>query len=85
MPLDSKMRVKVKLFATLAQTRTEVPPGTPIQMELNQGGTVQDLIAELGLPPQEVRIVFVNGLIRDLSHPLQDGDEVSFFPSVGGG
>jgi len=54
-------------------------------MELNQGGTVQDLIAELGLPPQEVRIVFVNGLIRDLSHPLQDGDEVSFFPSVGGG
>ncbi len=77
--------VHVKLFATLRRYRPDLGLGEALPVELPDGATVGDLVRELGLPEEEVRIVFVNGLFRDLDHVLADGDEVGIFPPVGGG
>lgn len=79
------IRVTVKLFATLRRYYPELGIGEGIEVELPDGATVGHLINHLGLPPDHVRVVFINGIARDESHPLSDGDEVGMFPPVGGG
>lgn len=79
------MRVRVKLFATLTRYLPGTLPGTPFEAELADGGTVLDLIEQLSLPKEEVRIVFVNGRSQPTSYALSAGDEVGIFPPVGGG
>ena len=79
------IRVKVKLFATLRRYYPELGIGEGIEVELPDGATVGQLVNRLGLPADHVRVVFVNGISRDESHPLSDGDEVGMFPPVGGG
>jgi len=49
------------------------------------GQTVLELIRELGLDPDLVAIVMVNGRQRFKSHRLQPGDRVKLLPMVGGG
>ena len=79
------MTVYVKLFATLRRYRPGLGIGEAFAVELPPGATVGDLLRELGLPEQEVKVVFVNALHREPDHPLADGDQVGIFPPVGGG
>jgi sulfur-carrier protein len=79
------VRVTVKLFATLARFSPGGLPGVPFEMNLSESATVQDLVTQLGIPPEEAKISFVNGLIRDVDQVLIQGDEVGVFPPIGGG
>jgi len=79
------LTVRVKLFATLRPYRPELGLGESFPVELAEGSTVGGLIEELGLLPDQVKIVFVNGLVRNADRRLDDGDEVALFPPVGGG
>jgi molybdopterin converting factor small subunit len=77
--------VQVKLFATLREYRPGLGIGEPFPVEMPGGATVGDLVRRLDLPVEEVKIVFVNALVRELDHVLADGDELGIFPPVGGG
>lgn len=44
------------------------------------GSSVEDLLASLGIPPDEVDLVLVNGRSVALQHPLEAGDAVSLYP-----
>jgi molybdopterin converting factor small subunit len=77
--------VHAKLFATLRRRYPELALGEALPVTLPEGSTVGDLIRELDLPEDEVKIVFVNGLVRTADDALADGDEVGVFPPVGGG
>ncbi len=77
--------VHVKLFATLRRYSPGLKMGQALPVELPDGATVDHLIRQLGLPAEEVKMVFVNGLVRQRDHPLADGDELGIFPPVGGG
>ncbi len=79
--------VQVKLFATLRNRAgpTGLGIGQAFPVELPEGATAGHLVDHLGLPPEEVKILFVNGLTRTLDHVLADGDELGIFPPVGGG
>ncbi len=79
------MRIKVKLFATLRRYYPELGVGEGMEIELPDGATVGQLVNRLGLPADHVRVVFINGIARDESYILSDGDEVGMFPPVGGG
>ena len=74
------MRLVVKCYATLM-------PFTPEggALEGFSGATVLDLLLHLGLNPEDVKIVFVNGVSVETDAPLHDGDRVGIFPAVGGG
>lgn len=79
------MRVIVKLFATLARFSSGELPGTPFEMNLSESATIQDLVDQLGIPSEETKISFVNGLIQPLDWVLKQDDQVGIFPPIGGG
>lgn len=59
------------------------PPRASLPVETGQ--TVSDVIRELGLDPDLVAIVMINGRQGSKSHRLQSGDKVKLLPLVGGG
>ena len=79
------LRIRVRLYATLAQHRVGARPGIPFEVHLAEGETVADLVARLELPTAEVKMSFVNGRARPRDWILHTGDEVGLFPPVGGG
>jgi molybdopterin synthase sulfur carrier subunit len=87
------MKVYVKLFATLIRSvpdalrarYPEIRSGTPLTIELPEGSTLADLVADLGLPREEVKVMFVNGRAQESDYCLSDKDEVGIFPPIGGG
>lgn len=80
------IRVEVRLYATLRKYQPEGKVGEALVHELVEGTTVQKLLEkELGVPPGEVKTVFVNGVSRRSDHVLADGDQVGIFPPIAGG
>ena len=83
--LTRTITVRVKLFATLRAYRPGLKMGEALPVELEAGATVRKLLAGLGVPVDEVKLVFANGLARNVEYVLADGDELGIFPPVGGG
>jgi molybdopterin synthase sulfur carrier subunit len=79
------MQVTVKLFATLARFSPGELAAIPFEMNIPDSATVKDLVDRLGIPPEEAKISFINGHIRDLDWILKQDDEVGIFPPIGGG
>ena len=80
------IRIEARLYATLRKYHLEGKVGEALVLELAEGTTVQKLLEnELGVPPGEVKTVFVNGVSRSFDHILADGDRVGIFPPVAGG
>ncbi len=79
------MRVRVKLFATLARFVPDTAPAATFDVELPAGATVAELIRHLKLPEHEVKLIFVDGRARTADWVLQPDEQVGIFPPVGGG
>jgi molybdopterin converting factor small subunit len=79
------MKIQVKLFATLGRFSPGGLPGTPFEVELKEGAALQDLVDQLGIPAEETKVTFVNGIIQTLGYVLKPGDETGIFPPIGGG
>jgi molybdopterin synthase sulfur carrier subunit len=79
------MRVYVKLFATLRRYVEGAASGIPFEVDLPDGATIADLIKQLSLPAEDVKIAFVNARARPEDWHLEPDDEVGIFPPVGGG
>jgi sulfur carrier protein ThiS len=85
MTQQTKITVHAKLFATLRRHYPHLGIGEPMPVELPQGATVRVLVEQLDLPADQVKVVFVNGIVHSEEHVLEDGDELGIFPPVGGG
>jgi len=79
------MRVQVKVFATLVPHIPNAVSAVPFDVEVADGATVDDLVAQLALPRADVKLIFVNGRARPPEWVLQPDDELGIFPPVGGG
>ncbi len=79
------MEIKVKLFATLGQYAPGGESAIPFVVEVDQGTQLKTLVDILDMPEESVHLKFVNGRARKGDYELQSGDEVGFFPPVGGG
>ena len=79
------MRIRVKLFAALGRYVADRAPGMPFEKEVPDGFTLADLVGNLKLPPEEVKVFFVNGRARPVDWSLEPDDEVGIFPLVAGG
>lgn len=84
-----RMKVKLKLFATLQEYLPADSAGGQVMLELPDTATVPDALGALGVPMNLTHILFVNG--RHVLRPeretfrLKDGDTLSAFPAIGGG
>ncbi len=79
------MKINVKIFATLIRFVPGVRAGVAQEIDLPAGSTLADLVACLALPPDEVKVIFVNGKKQEQDYRLTAGDEVGIFPPIGGG
>lgn len=78
--------IQLKLFATLSRFMPgDDLPGIPKTKHLREGSTLADLVLDLGIPDEEVKLCYVNGRYQELDYILQDQDEVGIFPPIGGG
>lgn len=79
------MRIRVKLFASLRSYGPGQFSGAAFELDLPEGARLADLIAALKMPAEEVKVMFINGLIREEDQRINENDEVGIFPPVGGG
>ncbi|PKO08190.1 MAG: molybdopterin synthase sulfur carrier subunit [Chloroflexi bacterium HGW-Chloroflexi-2] len=79
------MIVKVKLFATLRKYLPGVELGKSSDIELESGSSIAQLYDVLGIPAEEIKLAYVNGIFCEMDTELKDGDEIGIFPPIGGG
>lgn len=77
------MTITVKLFALFRQLYPEHHNGIIIFEEYPQ--KVGNLIAQLNLPPDKPKIIFINGRLINPNTVLKSGDVVSIFSYISGG
>ncbi|ACL03680.1 thiamineS protein [Desulfatibacillum aliphaticivorans] len=75
------LEIQLKLFATLAKYTPPDPDHFPIE----EGETAAQVLERLNVPLKEVKLVFIDGVRKDLDWALNGGERVGIFPPVGGG
>jgi hypothetical protein len=84
----SDITVDTWLYGELARYGGQADKGSyaNLQVRLQAGSTVNDLLAYLNMPTEARGITFINGQLSampglqpDLGHALRDGDRVAFF------
>ena len=73
--------IQFKLFASLKKFS---PPDSD-KFSILPDETVEGVLKSLSIPINEVKLVFINGIRREINTVLQNGDRVGIFPPVGGG
>lgn len=76
------MKVNLKCFAELSEGDVCDFTGSD-QYEISEGDTVEGLLDRLGMPKEEIQIIFLNNKIVDFDAVLQDGDQLGLAPPVG--
>jgi len=75
-------QVKVSLYATL---RSYVGGSPSVEVDVEPGETVEQVLNRLGVPPERTRVVFVDHRAATLAQSLRGGEQVGVFPALGGG
>ncbi len=75
------MEITLLCYATFAEKSPENADHYPV----DEGDRVKDVLAKVGIPLDEVKIIFINGVSSSTDTILSDGDRVGVFPAVGGG
>jgi molybdopterin converting factor small subunit len=79
------VKVRLRLFATLADYLPPDADGDGITLALPGGATVADALARLRIPVGEPYLIAVNGDNAGPDRLLAAGDEVTLFPPLSGG
>lgn len=83
------MKVAFKLFASLADYLPADSRGNRLELEVEEGTTVGDLIRRYQVPERSAHLVLVNGVFVPPSerfrHRLSERDELAIWPPIAGG
>lgn len=81
------MEVYVKLFATLRKYGPkELEIGESFPVTIQEGTDIETLLEIVSIPATDAKIIMVNSnIMNDRNTPLNNGDQISIFPPVGGG
>ena len=75
------MKVNLKCFADLSEGDVCDFTGSD-HYEISEGDTVESLVDRLGMPKEEIKIIFLNNKIVDFNAVLHDGDQLGLAPPV---
>jgi sulfur-carrier protein len=73
--------IQIKLYATLKK----LTPDTADHYPIEPGATVKDIIADLEVPLEQAKLIFIDGVRKGIDTVLNGGERVGVFPPVGGG
>ncbi len=74
------MVVEVRLFAFFREGRFKEK-----ELELPEGSSLGDLLAQLEIPQKDAKITIVNGSGVSPEHELSDHDVIAIVPPIAGG
>ena len=74
------MQVTVKLHASLRPYGRSDSNDGLFPLETTEKATVREVIRELGIPPEKVRMILLNGRGVDSDRILSNGDRIALFP-----
>ncbi len=74
------MQVTVKLHASLRPYGRSDSNNGLFPLETRGKATVREVVRELGIPPEKVKMVILNGRGANVDHILSDGDRLALFP-----
>jgi sulfur carrier protein ThiS len=80
-----QIRANVKLYGILRGYVANYDHLKGIDVTLNEGNTIQDLLRTLNLPEDMAKFFFVSGASKRLTDIVNDGDEINIFVPVSGG
>ena len=73
--------IQIKLFASLQKFM----PVSAENYAIEAGITVGELLQQLEIPQDMIKLVFINNVHAELTSILKGGERVGIFPPVGGG
>jgi molybdopterin converting factor small subunit len=73
--------IQIKLFASLQKFM----PASAEKYTIESGITVGELLQQLDIPQDMIKLVFINNAHAELTSILNGGERVGIFPPVGGG
>jgi len=79
------MHVQARLLGALRRCRPDLSPAASLLLDVPDGTTVCEVVAQLGIPDKLPVMAMVNTSVCGLDHVLIDGDTVSLFLPVAGG
>jgi molybdopterin synthase sulfur carrier subunit len=79
------IRVNVRLFATLRRFFPDYNPEKGMDIKVEEGSTIENLIQSLQLPEKEAKVILINGKSKKTSDVITDGDQINIFTPIGGG
>jgi sulfur carrier protein ThiS len=79
------MRVELNLYANLARYLPADAAAGSGMLDVSTGLTVSELLKQLGIPEDQVKLIFLNGTHANGDTVLEEGCRVGVFPPVGGG
>ena len=79
------MKGEVRLFASFTKNLPDDAEGQKVILDLAEGTTVKQVLVQLRVPLEEIKLVFINSVHAEIEDVLKDGDRMGAFPPVGGG
>ena len=79
------MKVKINLYATLNRYLPDHVRDSDHMIEVSEGITITELLQQLNIPTDKVKLIFLNGVHASGDAVLEEGGRVGVFPPVGGG
>ena len=77
------MKIEMKCFAGLSK-KYGCSYRESTTIEVDDGATVRRAISTAGIPEEDVKVIFVNGRISDVTRTLSHNDRLSVAPATGG-
>lgn len=73
--------IDLRLYASLQQYM----PADAAQYAIEPGVRIADIVHRLRIPLAQSKLIFINGIKKDLDTALSGGERVAIFPPIGGG
>ena len=79
------MKVNVKLYGTLGAGVAGYDHTHGLELELYEGATIGDLLAQLGIASSKRPVAAIDGRIRKKDRRISEGAQIQVFQPVHGG